>query len=134
MCGKAFNKKMNYGKHLTVHKNRDYTKENQDYMEIDFSSEKSDMSQDGDLNENELSKEEELNEEYDVLSEEDINDINDISEEGMFYKSSNSILMQKYSPQHEKYHQIPYNLISEECYDFVQLVSVKRIKSLFKPN
>ncbi|CAH1758024.1 2170_t:CDS:2 [Entrophospora sp. SA101] len=41
---------MNYGKHLTVHKNRDYIKENQDYMEIDFSSEKSDMSQDGDLN------------------------------------------------------------------------------------
>ncbi|CAJ0752513.1 2964_t:CDS:2 [Entrophospora sp. SA101] len=114
---------MNYGKHLTVHKNRDYIKENQDYMEIDFSSEKSDMSQDGDLNKDEFSKENELNEEYDELSEEDMNDINNISEEGMIYKSTNPILVQKYGPEHEKYHQIPYNLISEECYDFVQLVN-----------
>ncbi|CAH1759281.1 2943_t:CDS:2, partial [Entrophospora sp. SA101] len=53
------------------------------------------MSQNGDLNKDELSKEDELDEEYDKLSEEDMNDINDTTEEGMIYKSTNPILKEK---------------------------------------
>ena len=74
MCGKSFDKKINYGRHLTVHKNRDHAKENQDSMEICFG-EENDMNRDDDeLNEDneELKKEGELNEE-DELSEDGSN-------------------------------------------------------------
>jgi hypothetical protein len=137
-CGKVFEKKNNLGRHLTVHKNKDYIKENEGSMEIYFSEEDDDMSQSEGNNlsaenddmsqdeENNFSAEDDhMSQDENYLSSEE--DINDISEDCSFKEN---ILVQQYG-QHEKYHQIPYNLISEECHDFVQLVSVEYLIVIF---
>ena len=128
LCGRVFNKRANYYKHSTVHKNNsnvDYI-EDEESMEIysekdnydDLSQESDDnLSQDNDN----LSGDNYVSQDNNDISESNLGEVSDISEHCSF--KEDTILIQQYDLLHEKNNQIPYNLISEECYDFAQLVS-----------
>jgi hypothetical protein len=126
-CGKTFDKKVNYGRHLTVHKNREHI-EDEASTEIYLERNNDDFSQDND----DFNREGFMSQDEDNISNDNLDEVSDINEnysfkENVLYKSKNTILVQPYNLLHEKNNQIPYNLISEECYDFAQLVSVEQL-------
>jgi hypothetical protein len=153
ICGKSFAKKINFGRHLTTHKNfflsLDENNIGKNYIDEEIIGEdENDMSERNDMNEeneDEIDMSErhymnEENEEHHIVSEDEIDMM---SEDGGFknqeekYLSQDSDLNDDFFDRQEKNvfiqqsskdknnFQIPYNLISEECYDFVQLVIFK---------
>src|SRR5689334_5528350 len=65
-CGKSFDKRANYGRHLTVHKNRDHIG-NEEYTEVHFEKGNDDLSQDND----DLNREDFMSHDDDDLNRED---------------------------------------------------------------
>ena len=125
ICGQSFTKKVNYGRHLTVHKNisldhddilvnENYIEEYQDSIEDEMNEE---IYSNGSNEEDDMM---EMSEEKNYTSQEE--NYLDEEESNMNENLSDNIFIQPFNKENENIPQTPYNLISEECYEFVQLV------------
>jgi hypothetical protein len=129
ICGQSFTKKINYGRHLIVHKNisldhddilmdKNCIEEYQDSTEDEINEEI--CSNDFDeqnvvMNIHEENSHISQEENYRCEEESDMN-------ENLFDRQEDNIFIQQFNKENENFSQIPYNLISEECYEFTQLV------------
>ena len=129
-CGENFAKKINYGRHLTVHKNISLNIDENDVSERGMNEENRIIGEDeNDMiieDENDMIGEDEgfksqeenyLDERYSSQDSDLNDDFND--------RQENNVFMQQFDKEDKNNFQMPYNLISEECYDFVQLVTFK---------